>query len=329
MKKLLSFLCLCVAFGSSAYAQSKPVVIKYAHVGMANESQTRYASELADLVKEKTQGEVTLQIFPNSQLGGVAEMVDGVKMGAIGMGHHDFASLGKFLPDMSVFNAPYIYRDGQHAVLATSPKTSPVLRELNEKLVKTANMRVLGTFYRGARQMSTNFPVYSPADLKGKKIRGVPLQLWQTMIQGMGAIPTPVEITELYTALMSGMVSGQENPLTNIFALKFYEVQTHVIMTGHMQSVLSTFINEKVWNSLSEKNRALIDEAMVEMANRSLQWAVGDEKEARAKIEEKGVKFIDESNGLNNKAFREAVNAKMLQDFPGWKDYIARIEQIK
>jgi TRAP-type C4-dicarboxylate transport system substrate-binding protein len=106
-------------------------------------------------------------------------------------------------------------------------------------------------------------------------------------------------------------------------------VQTHVIMTGHMQSVLSTFINEKVWNSLSEKNRSLIDGAMVEMANRSLQWAVGDEKEARAKIEEKGVKFIDESNGLNNKAFREAVNAKLAQDFPHWKDYIARIEQIK
>ena len=329
MKKLLSVLCLSLALGSAAYAQTKPVVIKYAHVGMANESQTRYAAELADLVKEKTGGEVTLQLFPNSQLGGVAEMVDGVKMGAIGMGHHDFASLGKFLPDMSVFNAPYIYRDGVHAVLATSPKTSPVLRELNEKLVKNANMRVLGTFYRGARQMSTNFPVYSPADLKGKKIRAVPLQLWQTMIQGMGAIPTPVEIAELYTALLSGMVSGQENPLTNILALKFYEVQTHVIMTSHMQSVLSTFINEKVWQSISEKNRAAIDEAMVEMAKRSLSWADGDAKNARAQIEAKGVKFIDESNGLNNKAFRDAVNAQMIKDFPAWKDYIARIEQIQ
>ena len=86
MKKLLSLLCLSIAFGSAAYAQNKPVVIKYAHVGMANESQTRYAAELADLIKEKTKGEVTLQICPNSQLGGVAEMVDGIKMGAIGMG---------------------------------------------------------------------------------------------------------------------------------------------------------------------------------------------------------------------------------------------------
>jgi TRAP-type C4-dicarboxylate transport system substrate-binding protein len=145
----------------------------------------------------------------------------------------------------------------------------------------------------------------------------------------MGAIPTPVEIAELYTALLSGMVSGQENPLTNILALKFYEVQTHVIMTSHMQSVLSTFINEKVWASLSDKNRAIIDDAMVEMANRSLSWAVGDEKAARAQIEAKGVKFIDESNGLNNKAIREAVYAKVMQDFPAWKDYIARIEQIK
>jgi TRAP-type C4-dicarboxylate transport system substrate-binding protein len=96
-----------------------------------------------------------------------------------------------------------------------------------------------------------------------------------------------------------------------------------------MQSVLSTFINEKVWQSLSEKNRAIFDEAMVEMAKRSLSWAEGDAKDARAQLEAKGMKFIDESNGLNNKAFREAVMVKMAQDFPNWKDYIARIEQIK
>ncbi|HUZ17176.1 MAG TPA: TRAP transporter substrate-binding protein, partial [Spirochaetia bacterium] len=270
-----------------------------------------------------------LQVYPNSQLGGVSEMVDGVKSGAIDMAHHDFASLGKFLTDMSVFNAPYIYRDQRHAVLATNPGTSPVLRDLNDKLIAAAGIRVIGSHFRGARELSANFPVYSPADLKGKKIRGVPLQLWLTMIQGMGAIPTPVEITELHTALMTGVVSGQENPLTNIYAQKFYEVQTHIMMTDHMHSVLGTFINEKSWQRIPEGDRALFQQALSEMAETSLTWAAEDEKDIRQKLVDKGVTFIDASNGLKVDEFRKAVNAKVLQDFPGWTDYIARIQQIQ
>ena len=329
MKRTSLLLCLLTAFLGIAAAETKPIVLKYAHVGIAGEPQTRYAEELAAMVKARTNGEVIIQVYPNSQLGGVSEMVDGIKMGSIAMGHHDFASLGKFLTDMSVFNAPYIYRDAKHSVLATNPKTSPVLQELNEKLIKAAGIRVVGSFYRGARELSANFPVYSPADLKGKKIRAVPLQLWITMIQGMGAIPTPVEISELYTALLTGMVSGQENPLTNIYAQKFYEVQSYIMMTNHMQSVLATFVNEKIWESIPEKDRHIIEDCLMEMANKSLEWAVVDEKDIRAKLEAKGVKFIDSANGLNNEAFRVAVNAKLNQDFPTWTGYISRIQDIK
>jgi TRAP-type C4-dicarboxylate transport system substrate-binding protein len=98
--------------------------------------------------------------------------------------------------------------------------------------------------------MTAKMAVYSPADLKDKRFRGVPLQLWTSMIKGMGAIPTPVEVGELPTALMTGMVIGQENPLTMINANKLYEVQTHVMLTSHMQNVLPVFINEKTWQSI-------------------------------------------------------------------------------
>ena len=118
--------------------------------------------------------------------------------------------------------------------------------------------RYVGRLFRGARQMTAKQAVYSPADLQGKPFRGVPLQLWTTMIRGMGAIPTPVEVSELPTALMTGMVIGQENPLTMINANKLYEVQTHVMLTGHMQNVLPVFINERVWNSIQEQDRTAI-----------------------------------------------------------------------
>ena len=95
----------------AAHAQVK---LRYAHVGVANAPQTLYADEVAKLVKERTNGRVEIQVFPNSQLGGVGEMVDGVKSGAISMGHHDFASLGKIVPNTAVFNTPFVYRDPGH-----------------------------------------------------------------------------------------------------------------------------------------------------------------------------------------------------------------------
>ncbi|MEA5030830.1 MAG: TRAP transporter substrate-binding protein [Sphaerochaeta sp.] len=254
------------AAGRTESGAAKPIVLKYAHVGIAGEIQTRYAQGLADLVKERTQGAVEIQVFPNSQLGGANEMTDGIKSGAIDMGHHDFATLGKYYADIAVFNAPYIYRDGEHALLATNPETSKALQLINDELVKIAGIRVIGSNYRGARLLSMNTPVYSPEDLKGRKVRGTPVALWMSMIKGMGAIPTPVEISELYTALLTGLVEGQENPITNIYAQKFHEVQDYIMLTNHMQAVLSTFINEKSWQKLGPENQKIMQEALAEMA---------------------------------------------------------------
>ena len=226
----------------AAHAQIK---LRYAHVGVANAPQTLYADEVAKLVKERTNGRIEIQVFPNSQLGGVGELVDGVKSGAISMGHHDFASLGKILSSTAVFNTPFVYRDAAHSLRATDARTSPALKEINQQLVEKGNMRIVGSFFQGTRELTSKEKVLSPKDMQGKKYRGVPIKLWSSMITGMGAVATPVEVSELATALATGLVVGQENPLPNIYNLKLYEVQKYVMMTNHMQSVLSVFVNEK------------------------------------------------------------------------------------
>ena len=118
--KLLA-LAIVVAAGT-AEAQVK---LRYAHVGVANAPQTLYADEVAKLVKERTSGRIEIQVFPNSQLGGVNEMVDGVRSGAIAIAHHDFGSLARIVPNTAVFNTPFMYRDPDHSMRATDPKLSP------------------------------------------------------------------------------------------------------------------------------------------------------------------------------------------------------------
>ncbi|UMA64414.1 TRAP transporter substrate-binding protein [Roseivivax marinus] len=303
--------------------------LRYAHVGAEGDFQTRFASEAASAIEEETGGDVTVQVFPASQLGNVAEMVDGVRMGTIQMGHHDFASLARIVPEVAVFNAPFVYEDAEHAMRATDPQDSAALQEINEQLIEEGGVRIIGRIYRGARHISSNFEIKEPADMEGKPFRAVPLDLWVSMVKGFGATPTPVEVSELPTALMTGMVVGQENPLTMISANKLNEVQSHVAMTGHMHSVLAVFINEDVWQGLSEENRATITEVLDRKAEESLGWAQESEDELVAELQEKGMTFTTEENGLNLEAFREQVLAQINTDFPNFEPYIEQIMDMK
>jgi tripartite ATP-independent transporter DctP family solute receptor len=318
-------LSLATAF-SAAHAQVK---LRYAHVGVANAPQTLYADEVAKLVKERTNGRIEITVFANSQLGGVNEMVDGVKSGAISMAHHDFGSLGRIVSNTAVFNTPFMYRDVDHAMRATDPALSPALREINQELVQKGSMRIIGSLFQGTRQLTSKEKVLTPKDMAGKKYRGVPIKLWSSMLTGMGAVATPVEVSELATALATGLVVGQENPLPNIYNLKLYEVQKYVMLTGHMQSVLSTFINEKAWQAIPEGDRKIIEEVMTEVGRKTLAWDKETAAKYRSDLEGKGMVFVEEKDGLDIAAFRTAVLAQVAKDFPDWTSHIEQIRAVK
>ena len=305
------------------------VKLRYAHVGVANAPQTLYADEVAKLVKERTAGRIEIQVFPNSQLGGVGELVDGVKSGAISMGHHDFASLGKIVSTTAVFNTPFVYRDAAHAMRATDPRQSPALQKINQELIEKGNMRIVASLFQGTRELTSKEKVLSPKDMQGKKYRGVPIKLWSSMLTGMGAVATPVEVSELATALATGLVVGQENPLPNIYTLKLYEVQKYVMMTNHMQSVLSVFINEKVYQSIPAADRKVMEDTMIEVGLKTLDWDRETAARYRKDLEAKGMVFVEEKDGLDVEAFRKAVLAQVNKDFPEWTGYIEQIRAVK
>lgn len=320
-----------VAFAISAGLAMSPVSaaeLRYAHVGAEGDIQTVFAAQAAEAIKNSTNGEVTVTVYPASQLGGVAEMVDGVRMGSISMGHHDFASLAKLVPEVAVFNAPFIYRDGAHALAATDPDSSPALQAINERLV-AQGVRIIGRIYRGDRHISSNFPVKTPADLAGKPFRAVPLELWVSMVKGFGAIPTPVEVAELPTALMTGVVVGQENPVTMIASNNLNEVQSHLSMTGHMRAVLAVFINEEIWQGLSEEQRTAITTVLDEEAEKSLQMATDSEAKLVDDLKGRGMTVITEADGLDIAAFRDKVSAQIKQDFPNFEELLGQIEAVK
>ena len=307
-------------------AQTK---LRYAHVGVANAPQTLYADEVAKLVKERTSGRVEIQVFANSQLGGVNEMVDGVRSGAIQIAHHDFGSLGRIVSNTAVFNTPFMYRDVDHAMRATDPALSPALREINQELVQKGNMRIVAALFQGTRQLTSKEKVLSVKDMQGKKYRGVPIKLWSSMLTGMGAVATPVEVSELATALATGLVVGQENPLPNIYNLKLYEVQKYVMLTGHMQSILSVFVNERAWQQIPAAERKIVEATMIEVGKKTVDWDRETAAKYRKDLEAKGMVFVEQKDGLDVEGFRKAVLAQVNKDFPEWGKYIEQIRAVK
>jgi TRAP-type C4-dicarboxylate transport system substrate-binding protein len=149
------------------------------------------------------------------------------------------------------------------------------------------------------------------------------------MIKGMGAIPTPVEISEIMPALMTGLVDGQENPLNNIIARKMWEANKYVMMTSHMESVLAVFVNEQTWQGIPANDRKIMQDCFAEMAQRSLKWAKDAEAEEIATLKKNGVTIIDEKSGLDLKAFRESVGRQILKDYPTWAPYIAKLKETQ
>lgn len=311
---------------ASAAAQT---IIRYAHVGFEGDIQHWFAEEVAKRVNAELGGRVRINVFPAAQLGGTQETIDGVRSGAITMAHHEFSSLAPVLPNIAVLNAPFIYRDAAHAMKVTDPAASPLLQEFNKDLLAAGRMRIIGRIYRGARQMTANRAIYSPADLQNKPFRGVPIRLWTSMIAGFGATPTPVEVQELTTALLTGMVIGQENPLTMINANKLYEVQTHVMLTSHMQNVLPVFINERAWQALQPADRDRISAIVAELGQRSYDMGVEAEKKLITELSGRGMTFITVENGLKLDEFRERVTARIKADFPTWQPFMDRIGQIQ
>lgn len=304
-------------------------VLRYAHPNSVSDIPGQYARLFASRVAEKTGGQVEIEVYPSSQLGGVREMIEGAQLGIVNMGHNSFAALSQFLPEISVFNFPYLYNDIDHAIAATDPARSPVVQELNKKLVACSNLRIIGSYFFGIRRLTTSsFPVYTPADLRGKKIRAIPLPIWIAMVEGLGAIPTPVDFSELPTALATGIVDGQENPVNTIYSAQMYETQGYLILTDHMIDINLVYMNNDTFESLSKPHRAAVLEAHREAAREIRKISEELQDSLIKKLSDLGMRVISPEHGLKIEEFRTAVTSHVRQTFPEWGLYIERIRAL-
>ena len=273
----------------AALAQQK-MLIKAADVHPLGYPTVEAIVRMGKKLEAASSGRLTVQMYPQMQLGGEKEMIEQAQVGALQIARISVGAMGPVVDDLNVFNLPFIFRDETHMRKVID---GPIGEELLQKVTNSpARLVALGWMDAGTRNVYSNKPVTKPADLKGMKVRMMGNPIFVETMNAMGGNGVAMGFNELYSAMQTGVVDGAENNEPTVLAQNHYQVAKIYSLTGHL-IIPEMFVFSKVsWDKLSKDDQALVKkvsrEAQIEQ--RSL-W---DDKTAKAteELKAKGVQFV-------------------------------------
>lgn len=238
---------------------SGETILKVAHNGNEQHPFQLGYEKFAQVLEHETDGRFSIDIFPNSQLGGEEETVEMVKLGVISSVASGAASLGTFVPEIDVLNFPFIFRDLDHFYRVLD---GPVGERISAEIETELNSIVLGWWFSGVRNVwNEERPVHVPDDLKGLKIRVIGSAIVLDAFNSLGAQATTMSFGELYSAVQQGVLDGGESDHTDLLVEKFYEVTQYVSMTQHLYLAAPLLFSKKKFNRLSAETQAALRKA--------------------------------------------------------------------
>ncbi|GAB2638925.1 TRAP transporter substrate-binding protein [Vibrio panuliri] len=322
-KKALATFVTCALAATTSFSTLAATTLKLSHNQDRNHPVHKSMQYMADKVKEYTDGEVRIRIYPNGQLGTQRESMELLQNGALHIAKSNASELEAFEPAYGAFNIPYIFRDRDHYYRAMEG-------EVGEKILEASyDKGFIGlTYYdAGARSFYANKEIKTPADLAGLKIRVQPSPTAVEMIKMMGGSPTPLSYGELYTALQQGVVDGAENNETALTTARHGEVAKIFSMDEHTMIPDVLVISSKVWDELSaDEQQAMKKAAKESMAFHKDLWTemtVESIEKAKSSMD---VKFV----AVEKQPFVDAVKPMhdaALQN-PAIADYVRGIDAL-
>ena len=286
---VLIVLPVSVVFARGVSEGGQKVVIRWGSVHAETTVTTQMMRRIINEVNTRTEGRVEIQGHPNGAIGGSRDLVEGVQAGIVEMISEGPAQFASWIPMASIAEAPYIYRNVDHLNRALNGAFGT---RLNEEFLKK-NVRLLGAFYYGTRQLSTSRAnIRTVADMRGLKIRVPEVKAYVEMINSWGASATPIPFGDLYLSLQTNVVDGQENPLTTFDGQKFNEVQNYIILTDHIICPNMIFINEDTWKKISPADQKVIQEAVANGIAWNDAEVTRQEGELKKSLEAKGVNVV-------------------------------------
>lgn len=275
--------------------------------------------KFAEEVEKATDGHVKVTVYSGEQLGKESDVTSSVSMGA---GTCDFvmtgpSELSKYDPTFSLFDAPYVFNDGDAMVAFANGEE---VQSLYDSLAEASNLRCLGMYYYGSREVTVNgYAATDPSGLKGCKLRVPDSEMALAYGEALGATPTVMSLGEVYMGIQQGVVDGQENPLPTINANAFYEVCDNLLMTDHVIAAVTYTIDNNKWNSMPED----LQEVVLQCVRESCESITKDIQEQEAglldTLKEKGMNIIE----VDKDAFKANVQSIYDKYADTWGDWLS------
>jgi C4-dicarboxylate-binding protein DctP len=291
-------------------ASADPIIIKYSHVVAEQTPKGQAALKFKELAEKKFPGRVEVQVFPNSQLFGDGKEMEALLLGDVQIIAPSLSKFSKYTPKLQVFDLPFLF-DNLQAVdrFQAGPKGQELLNSMTDKGIKG-----LGYLHNGMKQFSANKPLRTPADAKGLKFRIQSSDVLEAQFNAVGGNPQKLAFAEVYQALQSGVVDGTENPWSNTYTKKFYEVQKYIMESDHGVLDYLVVTNNAWWNSLPADIRKGLNEAMIESIKYGNKIAFDEAAGYRQKV-------IDEKKAEVLPMTRVELNQWRKAMAPVWKQF--------
>lgn len=335
MKKISIVVMVILLFVSSAFAAGttevapaqKNIKLRFGTTSGESTVVVKTMKDFAEKVSKKTNGQITVEVFPASQLGSVDEMSQNAQMGAIDMCMTQPAKLAAMgTKEMSVLVLPYIFSGFEQR---WNVIFGDIGNDLLNKVTNDKNQLVgFGYFPDGARNFFTvkNKPIRKLSDVKGMKLRVQAIEMDNDMCLALGASPTPTASSEMYSAMQSGIVDGAEQPIANYYASKFYEVSSYLILDEHTYNTLVVLFSEMSWKKLDAAQQKMLNESWNEAVAENKKVILDTESEYLGKMKDVGVEVITIKD---HDAWVKAMEPVYAKHGKGLEDLIAKIRAVK
>jgi tripartite ATP-independent transporter DctP family solute receptor len=334
MKKAFMLLLVLLLVGSTAVfasgqaegGEAESMTLRYGELNPDGHPITEGAYEFARLVEEKTDGRITIEVFPSSQLGSEREQMQAIQQGGLDFFRPNTAAMPDFnVPEMAILGLPYVFSSREHMWDALNGDVGEqILSAVQER-----GSRMVGLAYLddGARHFfTTDTPVYEVSDLEGLKIRVPENEVFVDMVAAMGGSPTPISYSELYSSLQTGVVDGAENTIAGYLTNSFYEPAPYFTLDRHMSPPGLIVASEQLWNELSEADREIILESAREASDFVREETVAFEEDALDELEDEGVEIIQIEDSSE---WQEAVRPLWEQYGSGFEDLLDEIAALQ
>jgi tripartite ATP-independent transporter DctP family solute receptor len=304
LRKYAVLLGAIAAIAAPMASASAQTALKWAHVYETSEPFHTESVWAAEEIGKRTEGRYKIDVFPASQLGKESDINQGLTLGTVDIIISGSSFAAREHPPIGVTYFPFIFRDADHLLAYTKSDTYKALTKGYEEV---SGHHIIATTYYGTRHTTSNRPIAKCADMAGLKMRVPDVPAYLAMPRACGANTAPIAFAEVYLALQNGTVEAQENPLTTIEAKKFYEVQKHIVLTGHIVDHLNTIVSQSRWASLSDEDKQIFSEVMQEAAARATAKIVAREKELVQVFKDRGLTVTD----VDRADFEENVMEKV------------------